>query len=79
MLILKSNDKSSLFGDPNVVVSTIESTMFLDVDSMYKFETCIFTQSDSEVVERYETEIEAIAGHQKYKKMYGCSGTRSLL
>lgn len=37
-------------------------------DLGYKFETCIFRKDGSDVLERYDTWEEAIAGHMKYTK-----------
>ena len=34
----------------------------------YKFETCIFCKDGSDVLERYDTWEEAIAGHMKHTK-----------
>jgi len=66
------SDDSVWMFPPDVTLSTVE--MRPDwIDSFgYQFESCLFfANGDSDVVNRYETQDEAIAGHVELEKKYG--------
>ena len=66
---LKSNNSSLLrLKRATVELSTVRLP-FRHSGGIY--ETALFTESDSEVLERYETACEAIEGHRRYKRQYG--------
>lgn len=64
---LKSGN-GTYFRPATVMVSTVKLPISVD-GCMY--ETCLFTKSDSEVIDRYETLSSAISGHKKYSNEYG--------
>lgn len=37
----------------------------------YRYETCVFTAIDSEVLERYDTLVDAIKGHARWCDVMG--------
>ena len=65
-----------LFGmgyyQPTVRLSTIILPMSFDYGDgkQTRYETCLFSGSDSEVIDRYETLEEAVRGHEKYRREY---------
>ena len=52
-------------------VSTVEMPRIKDFDFGYRYESCLFTGSDSEVLERYNTVSEAVQGHRRLTVQYG--------
>jgi hypothetical protein len=53
----------------DVTISTVELNR--ELYKLSPYETCIFfAHGDSDVVERYDSQEEAEAGHVKYEQMY---------
>lgn len=71
-----SNDAVWMF-PPDTQLSTVElpRVMFEDGSDLYgdrPYESCLFfANGDSDVVARYTTQEEAIAGHVELEKKYG--------
>jgi len=63
--------------DPNAEtwLSTVELPMIgreLGIDIPEKYETCYFDENkESEILEVYNTQEDAIAGHERYRVQYG--------
>lgn len=77
---LKSYKRRDLFDiikDPDRItwLSTVELPMIganLGIEIPERYETCYFNADlDSEVLEVYHTLEEAIAGHERYRVLYG--------
>lgn len=56
---------------PTVELSTVEMPQIKGLDLGYRYESCVFTDGDSDVVERYDTVVDAIAGHQRWCRKLG--------
>jgi hypothetical protein len=55
-----------------VELSTVEMPHIKGLDLGYRYESCVFTKgSSSEVVDRYDNVVEAIAGHQRWCRKLG--------
>ena len=65
------SDNRRIFADPTVTLSTVEMPVLPHIDLGYRYESCVFTQTDSDVLERYQTLAEAIEGHAKWAKKFG--------
>jgi hypothetical protein len=64
------SDDHVWFYPPDVSVSTVELNQSIYGD--YRFESCVFfANGESDVVARYDTQEEAIAGHVELEKKYG--------
>ena len=61
-----------LFRKATIGLSTVE---LLPIPSIlpYHYESCLFSNNGSEVLARYETEVEAIIGHEKLRQQLGLS------
>lgn len=59
------SDNSTMFKDPTVVLSTVRLPL------SNKFETCLFIENYSEVLEVYTSLADAIKGHNHLAKIYG--------
>lgn len=64
---IRSSDKVWMF-PADTVLCTTEMPSFLDLE--YKYESCIFTREDSEVLDRYQTLEDAIKGHELLEAHY---------
>lgn len=68
MLLLKSNNYI-LFKGATVLVSTVK---LRTINSIIKYETCVFTEDESDVIDEYDNMLDAIKGHNKHSYEYGC-------
>jgi len=74
-----SNNRWQLISDdsvwmfpPDISLSTVQLASFWPYDTAYKYESCLFfSNGNSDVVARYNTKKEAIAGHRAIEKKYG--------
>ncbi len=60
-----------------LTLSTVEMKSFSGYDFGYKYETCLFRVDDSDVLARYQTKEDAIAGHRKFEKQYNLKETKN--
>lgn len=70
---LVSKDTNDVFGiirGDAVALSTVELPYFGIGPNEFRYESCLFTATDSEVLRRYKTKREAIAGHERLAKKY---------
>ena len=72
----KSRELFDILRDPDnkTWLSTVElpRISISDLEYGYLYETCIFPDDrESEVLEQYYTQEQAIAGHEKYRIKYG--------
>jgi spore coat polysaccharide biosynthesis protein SpsF (cytidylyltransferase family) len=65
------SDNAGWIRPASVVLSTVEMPRIKDFDFGYRYESCLFTGSDSEVLERYNTVSEAVRGHRELTRRYG--------
>lgn len=63
------NTNGSILHKPSVEVSTIKLPV---IHGTNWYETCLFTEGDSDVTRRYKTLAEAVAGHQEECAKYKC-------
>lgn len=54
-----------------VELSTVEIPPVHGITANYRYETCVFTGNDSEVLERYNRLSDAIRGHAKWCNTMG--------
>lgn len=66
-----TNNRSGIFSTATVELRTTEMPKMLVSSIGYKYESCLFTTTDSDVVGRYDTMTEAVAGHTKLCREYG--------
>lgn len=74
-----SNNRWQLISDdsvwmfpPDIALSTVQLASSWQYDVPYKYESCLFfSNGNSDVVARYNTQKEAIAGHRVIEKKYG--------
>ena len=57
-------NNAGFFHKSSAELRTTEMPRFSAIDLGYAYESCLFTENDSEVQARYQTLGEAIAGHQ---------------
>jgi hypothetical protein len=63
------SDDHVWFYPPDISLSTVELASFVYINTPY--ETCVFyANGDSEVLNRYATQEEAVLGHIKYEQQY---------
>ena len=55
----------------SIELSTVEMPQLFGHSIGYRYESCLFTPNESEVVARYNTLAEAIEGHTRLSKKYG--------
>jgi hypothetical protein len=55
----------------SIELSTVEMPRMVKFDLGYRYESCLFTSKDSEVVARYNTLTDAVEGHERLSKKYG--------
>ena len=56
------SNNAGIFRKPSVELSTVEMPKSF---TEYRYESCLFTETDSEVLARYDTLTDAIIGHNK--------------
>lgn len=59
-----------IFKEPTITLSTVELPQLPGFDFGYTYESCLFTSGESEVLTRYQTRAEAIAGHVELGKKF---------
>ena len=62
-----------LFNDATVTLSTVEMPRLPGLNVAYPYESCLFSPGDSEVLKRYQSRSEAIAGHVELEKKFKLS------
>lgn len=67
MFRLQSSN-GTFWREATVVVSTIEIPRRVQALAGYAFETCLFADGNSEVIETYDNMQAAIEGHGKYRR-----------
>lgn len=73
MISCKPRGLFDIIKEPNGMwLSTVEMPKTI-MDLGYRYESCIFGLPDigSDVLDRYDTQEEAIAGHKRYKEQFG--------
>lgn len=64
------SNNGGIFKEPTVELSTVEMPKISGFDLGYSYESCLFSPGDSEVLARYQTRAEAIAGHVELEKKF---------
>ena len=64
------SNNGGIFKEPTVELSTVEMFKISGFDLGYSYESCLFSPGDSEVLARYQTRAEAIAGHVELEKKF---------
>ena len=67
----KVSSDGGLFTLETIRLSTVEMPNIPGMDFGYKYESCLFSENGSEVIDRYQTLDEAVAGHAALCKRYG--------
>ena len=67
----KVSSDSGWFTIETIRLSTVEMPTIPGMDFGYRYESCLFSENGSEVVDRYQTLDEAVAGHAALCKKYG--------
>ena len=67
----KVSSDGGLFSLTTISLSTVEMPRISGMDFGYKYESCLFSDSGSEVVDRYQTLDQAVAGHAALCRKYG--------
>ena len=67
----KVSSDGGLLSLETISLSTVEMPRISGMDFGYKYESCLFSDSGSEVVDRYQTLDEAVAGHAALCRKYG--------
>lgn len=65
------NNNAALFRAPSVQLSTIQLPAFAD----HPYESCLFTEDSSDVVDSYDTLDEAVAGHVRLSLKYNLTNS----
>jgi hypothetical protein len=60
----------SLFKEATIELSTVEMPRFSGLEMEYAYESCLFSPGESEVLDRYQSRSEAIAGHIALAKKF---------
>lgn len=68
MFQMINDNAASRWSEPSVCLSTVSMPRLACID--YAYESCLFGEGDSEVVKRYATLTEAIAGHTRLAAQY---------
>lgn len=68
---LISNNRKGFFNPPTIELRTTEMPRLANFDLGYRYESCLFTSTDSDVMGRYNNLADAIAGHVALCKQYG--------
>ena len=64
------SNNGGLFNDATVELSTVEMPRLPGFDLGYTYESCLFSDKESEVLARYQSRSEAIAGHVALEKKF---------
>jgi len=64
------SNNGGIFKEPTVELSTVELPQLPGFDLGYTYESCLFSPGESEVLARYQTRTEAIAGHVELAKKF---------
>jgi hypothetical protein len=67
------SNNGSVFKEPTINLSTVELPQMPGFDFGYTYESCLFSPGESEVLARYQTRSEAIAGHAELVKKFNLS------
>ena len=67
----KVSSDSGWFTIETIRLSTVEMLTIPGMDFGYRYESCLFSENGSEVVDRYQTLDEAVAGHAALCRKYG--------
>ncbi len=63
-----TNTNGGWFRRPTLQLSTVRLPFYIDDE---KYETCLFSADDCQVIDRYATLDEAVIGHASYSAKYG--------
>lgn len=64
------SNNGGLFNDATVELSTVEMPRLPGLSVTYAYESCLFSPGESEVLARYQSRSEAIAGHVELEKKF---------
>lgn len=64
------SNNGGIFKEPTVELSTVEMPRMPGIDLGYTYESCLFSPRESEVLARYQSRSEAIAGHVALEKKF---------
>ena len=65
------SNNGGIFKEPTIELSTVELPKVPGFDiGKWTYESCLFSPNESEVLARYQTRSEAIAGHVKLEKKF---------
>ncbi len=64
------SNNGGVFKEPTIELSTVELPHVPGFDLGYAYESCLFSPGESEVLARYHTRSEAIAGHVELEKKF---------
>ena len=67
----KVSSDGGLFSLTTISLSTVEIPNIPGMDFGYRYESCLFSENGSEVVDRYQTLDQAVAGHAALCRKYG--------
>jgi hypothetical protein len=71
------SDNGGVFKQASIELRTTEMPRFRGMPAIpYRYESCLFSPSDSEVLGRYDTLSEAVEGHNRLSEKYGLSNFR---
>lgn len=65
------SDNGGWLKPATVVLSTVKMLDIPNIDLGYRYESCLFTKGDSEVLARYDTVADAVLGHRDLSADYG--------
>ena len=68
MRMLSNN--GGVFKEATIKLSTVEMPLIPGFNSEYAYESCLFSPGESEVLARYQSRSEAIAGHVALAKKF---------
>ena len=72
-----TSDNGGVFKEASIKLCTTEMPRFRGMPAVpYRYESCLFSPSDSEVVGRYDTLAEAVEGHKRLSEKFGLSNFR---
>jgi hypothetical protein len=64
------SNNGGVFKAPTIELSTVELPHVPGFGFGYTYESCLFSPGESEVLARYQTRAEAIAGHIELEKRF---------
>jgi len=65
------SDNAGWIRPASVVLSTVQMPDIKGFDIGYRYESCVFSKGDSEVLARYNTVADAVRGHKKFEHELG--------